>query len=153
MPLIPIIKQIAAELRGQVNIIPTTTAIIILISTGCIFAASLIKFPNETINIFIPGPTRYEISPPKSVTTKGVTIMSIGVFLETSFPTSIPNKEPIYAPTGPPYVAPIAPTTPLENISSLLKKCHSHLPFSVRSMNGLNLGYQEFSSLEDALEA
>jgi len=41
--------------------------------------------------------------------------MSTFVSLDTIFPNSAPTTAPIKEPTGPPYIAPIAPVTVEEN--------------------------------------
>jgi hypothetical protein len=96
------IIESAAELIGNVKIIPIITETNIPIIIGCLSTDQLINSPNKSIVFDIVGPTSNPIVPPINIVTNGITIMSILVFPVKNLPISIPIIEAINAPKGSP---------------------------------------------------
>ncbi len=81
--------QIAAELIGRVSAHPTSTETVIPIMTGLSMVALLITAPRCSIMSLIGEQHHLAKSAPVTIVTKGVTIMSTGVFFDASWPSPL----------------------------------------------------------------
>ena len=102
MPDRPNIIDNAAELIGNVNIIPIITETAIPIKNGCNSVASLINVPRIFIPFIKYGPVKYATVAPITIVTNGVTIISIFVFPDINLPHSAAITTAINAPNGSP---------------------------------------------------
>lgn len=93
---------IAAELIGSVKKMPIRTETMMLPIMWCSSTLMLTRLPKNAINPEIGGPSNRPMAEPEMMVTKGVTIMSTGVFPETSLPTSIAVYAAMNAPSGSP---------------------------------------------------
>ena len=121
-PVSPNAAHIAAELIGRVSAIPTTTETIIPITSGWSFVAHIIRFPIELAAIPIYFAQSTERSAPVIIVTRGVTMMSTFVFLDTSRPASaaiIAITRTASGPPAPPVIFAAEPTAASENITSI----------------------------------
>ena len=100
----------AAELMGNVRIIPINTDTTIPIKNGCCSVPQLIRLPRLVIILEMGGPTRSPTAQPATMVTMGVTRMSTFVLPETRCPASIATYAAINAPSGSP--GPASCTTP-----------------------------------------
>lgn len=96
------IIESAAELIGNVSIIPIITDTNIPIIIGCLSTDQLINCPNKIITFDIVGPTISPIVPPINIVTKGIIIISILVLPVKNLPISIPTIAAMKAPNGSP---------------------------------------------------
>ena len=80
--------QSAADEIGRVRTIPTITDTMIPIKKGAFSVALIIIAPRRFIKAPMYGPTKFAMKTPTKTVTAGVIIMSIFVFLLTSFPNS-----------------------------------------------------------------
>ena len=94
--------HIAAELIGRVNVQPTSTDTVIPIMNGLSLVASFTIEPRYSMKSLIGEQQYFAINPPVMIVTRGVRIISTGVFFETNAPTLEANTTETYAPTGPP---------------------------------------------------
>ena len=80
----------------------------------------------------IYGPKKTAITLPERMVTVGVTIRSIFVSFETSFPSSVPTMAEIKAPTAPPNILPAYPTIEAENKTKVcaLSECATAIPMA-----------------------
>ncbi len=85
--------QRAAELIGSVRRQPTDTDTTTPIINGLSIVARLITVPNDITHSFIGAQQYLANRPPTTTATRGVTMISTGVRLETSEPASIPTIE------------------------------------------------------------
>ena len=79
----------AAELIGNVRIIPIKTETTIPIRNGCCSVPQLIKEPSQFIKEEIGGPTNNPTTPPTPMQINGVRIISSFVLPVTKIPISI----------------------------------------------------------------
>ena len=120
-PLMPIAAQIAAELIGSVRTTPTTTDTMIPIQNGLKSVAHPIKEPSASQTLLHTGARSIARITPTITVTAGVTMMSIFVSLETSFPISqvmTATKNTASGPPEPPIALQAAPTAHKEYMTS-----------------------------------
>ena len=112
--------------------IPTNTARQIPIRNGRRVVAVIITPPSQFIHADIYGPKKTAITLPERMVTIGVTMRSIFVSFETSFPNSVPTIAEINAPTAPPNILPAYPTIEAENKTKVcaLSECATAIPMA-----------------------
>ena len=113
--------QIAALLIGSVSAIPTITDTIIPMKNGCNSVAHMIAVPTVLAAAPIAGAHPSESRTPTQIVTNGVTIISIFVSFETSFPNSaakIVTTKTARGPPAPPSSFAAIPTAASENNTS-----------------------------------
>ena len=113
--------QIAALLIGSVSAIPTITDTRIPIKNGCSSVAHIIAVPTVLAALPIAGAHPRLSRTPTPIVTIGVTIISILVSLETSFPNSaakIVTTRTASGPPAPPSSFAAIPTAASENNTS-----------------------------------
>ena len=120
-PVRPRAAQMAALEMGSVSATPTTTETTTPIRNGCSSVAHMISCPTESAAAPMAGAHQAERAMPTPMVTSGVTRMSMGVSLETAFPSSaarMATNSTARGPPAPPSVLEAKPTVARENSTS-----------------------------------
>ena len=120
-PVRPSAAQMAAEEMGNVRKMPTATDTTMPMAKGCRSHAHITTPPSHEAAAPMPGAQSMESPHPTTITTKGVTRMSIFVSPATSLPASqatMATTSTARGPPAPPSVLAAAPTATSENSTS-----------------------------------